>query len=837
MNPLIKFKNALESHGLQLRGDLRFCCPKHGGDNFSARAEVGSGGKLLLVCHSQGCSAQGIAESVGLTVRDLFPEQSRAARKSIEKTRIGGKDYTLHPTKKAAIQAAAFSVSKEAEKSGFTFDSSADPDRVYDYSEAGKDLFSVLRWALPAGKQIRQIRAVENGWIVAGPAGKNRPLYRASELPGASEDVVIVEGEKVVDALREAGFIALTSSGGAGNARLSNWKPLSGKRCVVLPDCDRAGEKYAAEVLRLISAAGAASARVIRLTDDAPELPKKSDAVQWLQTRQGETFEQLRARLAALPDRSAEILAASGGADVVSVRGDDVDSESDFPGGLPRVALGFDEAQAAGDALKILADIDSIFCDDSGLLKLSRDASGVMRAFRLSEPHVRELLSSLCELHDCEREKQVRCPQWLSKSLVDRFDFEPVRHLRGIVRGPALRSDGSIVTIPGFDSQSGLFCDYDPAQWPEIPANPDREDAVLGLGKLSSLTADFEFASPGDKAAWIASLVTVVARRCIRGPVPAFAIDASCRGSGKTLLAGLCSIVATGQDAPRSSWPADEGEAKKKLSSLLFSPSPPEFFLWDNIAGKLGGDAIEGLLTSTTWTDRVLGKSEIREVSADCVWAFTGNNLGYSTDLVRRIVQCRLESSLENPEERSGFVISDIREHTTANRPELLSGVLTAVAAFVQCGCPGGSELPNWGSFESWSRIVRGCLVWAGMPDPACTRAAAREAADSDNEALAGFITAFHAIDPDHFGMTADEMLKIADDDQFALLKTSLEALTGKPAIYLDSRKIGAALKKFRGRVVSGLKVEFKKSNGRRTWFLTDPSKGRASGPDRASLF
>ena len=828
MNPLLRFKAALELHGFQLRSDGRFNCPKHGGDSFSGRAEVGSGGKLLLVCHSQGCSARDIAESIGLTLQDLFPEQPRkAVRKSIEKIRIGGKEYTLHGTKKAAIQAAAFSVSKELQKSGFTFDSSADPEHTYDYSEAGKDLFSVLRWTLPIGKQIRQIRAVENGWIVAGPAGKNRPLYRVSESAEAS-DVVIVEGEKCVDALREAGFIALTSSGGSGNARLSDWGPLQGRRCLVLPDSDLPGERYAAEVLQQLRGV-AASVRVVRLRDDCPELPAKSDSVEWLQSRQGESFEQLQARLAVLPDRTEEILAASGAA---GVRGGGVDAESDEADGLPKISLGFDEARAAGDALKILAAFDPVFSDDTGLLKLSR-TSGAMRAYRLSEPHVRELLSSICELHDLEREKQVRCPQWLSKSLVDRIGFEPVRRLRGIVRGPGLRPDGSIIRAPGYDLASELFCDYDFAEWPAIPERPDRTTAAAGLRKLWDLVSDFEFASEADRAAWVAAVLSVVARRCIAGPVPGIAFDAATRGSGKTLLSSLCAIVSTGEEISRSSWPADEAEAKKKLSSLLFQPTPKAVFLFDNVTVKLKGDSIESLLTSDQWADRLLGKSEVREVPANCVWIFSGNNIGFSSDLARRIVRCRLESSAENPEERANFRIHDIRKFAADNRPELLTGALVALSSFIRNGCPGADSLPNWGSFEAWGSIVRGCMVWCGLPDCAETRTGVRESADGDAEGLAAFVDAFGEIDPQGFGMSAEELLAYAaDGDRFGGLRSGLESLTGRPVAELDSRRVGGALKKYRGRVVRGMKLEFRKSNGRRTWFLS----GSQSFPESQGL-
>jgi hypothetical protein len=87
----------------------------------------------------------------------------------------------------------------------------------------------------------------------------------------------VVEGEKACDAAVSCGLLATTSAGGAAAAGKSDWSALRGRRAVILPDADEAGEKYAADVARLCVAAGAAEVRILRLADHAPDLPEGGD--------------------------------------------------------------------------------------------------------------------------------------------------------------------------------------------------------------------------------------------------------------------------------------------------------------------------------------------------------------------------------------------------------------------------------------------------------------------------------------------------------------------------------------------------------------------------------
>lgn len=115
-----------------------------------------------------------------------------------------------------------------------------------------------------------------------------RVLYRLPEvLEDPDAPVVIVEGEKCVDALLQMGIVATTNPGGAGKWRpeFSEW--LEGRDVVVWPDRDLAGEKHA----RVVSMALHGKASQVRVLDPPSDLPPKGDVwdgvatLGWTETR------------------------------------------------------------------------------------------------------------------------------------------------------------------------------------------------------------------------------------------------------------------------------------------------------------------------------------------------------------------------------------------------------------------------------------------------------------------------------------------------------------------------------------------------------------------------
>ena len=117
------------------------------------------------------------------------------------------------------------------------------------------------------------------------PAGRNGAghlLYGAERLADAAEDqpVFIVEGEKMVDRLRELGAVAVSGDSGFS----SKWLPahadlLRGLNVVLWPDSDAPGEEYAARAARCLKDS-AASIKVVR-PFGPPNGTKGRDVCDW----------------------------------------------------------------------------------------------------------------------------------------------------------------------------------------------------------------------------------------------------------------------------------------------------------------------------------------------------------------------------------------------------------------------------------------------------------------------------------------------------------------------------------------------------------------------------
>ena len=121
------------------------------------------------------------------------------------------------------------------------------------------------------------------------------------------------------------------------------------------------------------------------------------------------------------------------------------------------------------------------------------------------------------------------------------------------------------------------------------------------------------------------------------------------RGSGKSLLADVVSEVNSGREMSRMSQPKDDDECRKRITAVALAGET--LMLLDNIDRMLGSASLDAALTATSWTDRLLGASEmVSGIPLFATWYATGNNVILAADTARRTVHIRLESPDENPE-------------------------------------------------------------------------------------------------------------------------------------------------------------------------------------------
>ena len=433
-------------------------------------------------------------------------------------------------------------------------------------------------------------------------------------------------------------------------------------------------------------------------------------------------------------------------------------------------------------------------------------------------------------------ERVTHPPGWCVEAIAARGIWPGIRPLIGVVTAPVLRPDGSILNVAGYDPETGLLFDPQGTEFPMI-ANPTREDAIRAAESLNEVVGDFPFAKPEHRAGWLAFLLTALARFAFDGPAPLFLIDANIRGSGKSFLGDLVSLIVLGADMARMSNPRDDEEARKRITSLAIAGD--SLVLIDNISHGLGCAALDAALTATVWKDRVLGKSDTIELPLNATWCATGNNVVLLGDTSRRVVHIRLDSPLENPEQREGFRHPDLRAFVKKNRPQLLTDALTILSAYCQADRP-QQRLPAWGSFEGWSNLIRQSIVWVGLPDPGLTRQELVEQSDVQAKALCDLLIGWDELDPDYQGLTTNEILRQLEQHpgRYQQFREAILELCPAPISKLPSvRSVGNMFRHLRGRVVGGRALTQRgKSHGSAKWVVHTAAGGSGESGESVSI-
>jgi hypothetical protein len=413
-------------------------------------------------------------------------------------------------------------------------------------------------------------------------------------------------------------------------------------------------------------------------------------------------------------------------------------------------------------------------------------------------------------------------PESCVRAVAERGQWEGIRPLAGTTDSPVMRRDGSILCAPGYDPATGLIFAPRGAEFPPVPERPTMDEVRAAIALLTDVVSDFPFERAAHRSSWLVCLLTPLARHAFDGPAPLFLADANTRGSGKTKILELVSVIATGRDFARVANSVDDNEWDKRILAAAIAGDP--LVLIDNIGAELGCASLDAALTATSWKGRLLGKSEMAELPLSITWCASGNNVILAADTSRRVCPIRLASPLENPEERTGFHHPNLIRHVRQNRPALLCAALTILRGYHTAGRP-DQGLPPWGSYEGWSDLVRQAIVWAGEPDPGETRQQLRAFADRGGSALRALIAAWPAIDPDGTGLTAAELCRRIESEPDSL-RAARAALFDFCGGTRDGRlpshvSVGKRLSRVRGRIVDGKSLDCQPTrDGTMLWFV-----------------
>ena len=284
-------------------------------------------------------------------------------------------------------------------------------------------------------------------------------------------------------------------------------------------------------------------------------------------------------------------------------------------------------------------------------------------------------------------------------------------------------------------------------------------------------------------------------------------------GLVRVYLSNAASLIAYGRRASRKSYTSDDTEMRKVITATAIAATPSVLF--DNLDGQLGSSALDAAITSSTWCDRVLGQSRMTgDLAIRTVWTATGNNLSFGSDMARRVLPIRLQSHLEMPEDRSGFVHSDLISWIRANRASLAVAALTVLRAYFTAECP-LQPAGEWGSFEEWSAIIRGAIVWAGGTDPLSTRVTATSDDDSAT-LLKKLILGIEQADPSKAGLTTKEIARLTLEREVAAVDNEalFEAVSEICGDRFNGRKFGHRVAKLSRRVWNGRYIEGDSAGG-----------------------
>jgi len=413
------------------------------------------------------------------------------------------------------------------------------------------------------------------------------------------------------------------------------------------------------------------------------------------------------------------------------------------------------------------------------------------------------------------------------RAVFDRGEWGGIPSLVGVTTAPVFRPDGLITQTPGYDPDTGLL--YWPnATYAPVPKEPTIDDARDAYRFLCETVRAFPFAEEHHKAAWVCSVLSILARPAIDGPVPMFVMDANTRGVGKTKLVDAAFSIALGYGAACTALPEQNEEIRKTLSCCVLAGD--QALLFDNIKRKLGGEAIEGAVTSTIWKARRLGSDEQMHAPMRMVLFATGNNATMTSDLSRRSIQIRLESPLENPEDRSDTF--DLVSWIDEKRHHLVTWALTILRAWHVAGRPQPSK--TMGSFEAWSEVIPQAVAWVSGIDPLAARASSDVENDEERMHLSAIVTCLDAMTAGGGTISAKQMIvalygtgdrhdgttTMDHHPSYGAAREAIESVTFcKPGQTPVAQKLGRYFDARKGQVVKGMRIfRGPVSQGTLTW-------------------
>jgi hypothetical protein len=443
---------------------------------------------------------------------------------------------------------------------------------------------------------------------------------------------------------------------------------------------------------------------------------------------------------------------------------------------------------------------------------------------------------AIWEKWDMKSKKWIRvdAPPKYAQSVVSAQKRECLQPLVALARQPFLRQDGSLCRELGYDGESQLYADFTPQDFPFIPEQPSRLEAMAAIQLLEELVEESPFKSGADKSAALSMLLSAAVRPSLP-TCPGFLINAHASGSGKSYLQDMAGLMATvDSPLPAAAFIPNEEEMRKELLAKLMES--PAVIKWDEMKSDLlPAKALLSALSSERIEGRRLGQSQIIKVSTRTLMLFAGNNVFPVDDMRRRIIMINIDPQMEDPATREFRTdhLGDLRRH----RGRYIMAALTVIRAWLMAGKPGAAGHPGTvNGYCEWSDWCRQPLLWLGYRDPASNMFDALKF-DPAKDELERVMEAWNEV----FGISpASSKDAVRKSESVECLRDALlDVAEGRPS-EIDPRKLGYYLKRNLGRPLNGRQFElddrFKRnSNSYRLGYTPEVTQRKESTPAAAS--
>lgn len=270
-------------------------------------------------------------------------------------------------------------------------------------------------------------------------------------------------------------------------------------------------------------------------------------------------------------------------------------------------------------------------------------------------------------------------------------DLAGFRRVDAVVDHPVHLPDGRRLG-PGYHTLDHLYITGGDAL--RLPPLADA------LQRLEHLVHTFDFSTPDDLAAAVSAMLTAVSRPVLP-TAPMIYVSAPFIASGKSLLCRLFALFLQPAEPPPKQLLDDGDELRKEILASLLNGGGTLFY--DEIeSDHFDSVALRTLLTSPTFSGRLLGMTREATVPCRVLVLACANNKSPGTDMTRRTLELRLTPPPDTAERTFTYdPLDDLR----GNRRAYIAAALALQHWYFLSAQI--SDIPALGSYGDWHRLCR----------------------------------------------------------------------------------------------------------------------------------